>query len=651
MSTTHGWTTWDPASITIWEHLPSGVRCQLILQDMQGQQLTPTEWEALEETLPDAAGRSMAHLLLMVGDGEVEVECGGQGDLGACQITNIIGDNLTAHWEIDGKLDGWQIHRGEYDVIFAPEEAALPTDVPAFIQEQRAEALRAIPHGEWSLTEPIEAMEAVLAANTLTLPNTQAILTVSRHAIESSTTWTAPNWETFMTALGAAYIDPALAVANCKAAVRLLTANGFLGSGFSAAGVRSDYSNPPVAAYTVWKLFQLTGDFSLLNECYLPLLRWHDWWWNARDGNHNHLLNWASAAETGMPEHPLYEQAPRDPQTGVMRVDDVGLCSLWTLDAFALMRMGLQLNDLDQATHLENEISATASRVGLTLWDPVQGIYRSRDWDGFPTDRQSATVLLALCAGIPAHKHLDRLLTHLSDEFNTPFLLPTLGKADPDFEDQLPWRGRVSPLLNYLICDGLRQYGQDELAETISLSGLEMMSKGWHDGRHVYASYNSMTGAGDDIEQDPLAPSGILLGALGISMLVDVEPWNGLRMGNLRGVDLAINGFHLLNDVYDFASGPWGLSAKRNGDPWFDLDRPAIMRNLVQTDREISCGIKMLGGGRLRLRFHGYEPGQQVSLKINGNANPVEVNSLGDVDCTIDFAQPSGGFGIRHRAA
>ena len=588
MSTTHGWTTWDPSSIAVWEHLPSGLRCQLVMQDTQGQSLAPTSWELLEEALPDDAGRSLAHLRLLVGDAEVEMECGGEGDVSACHIVNILGQDLTAHWEISGPLDGWQVHREEYDVIFAPEQAALPEDAASFVLQQREAVLRALPHGEWRLTEPLAAMEATLAANTFVLADTGEEVTVSRHEWESSGKWRIPNWQTFLTALGIAYIDPLLAINDCKTALRRLAVDGMLGAESTAKGPRRDISNPPVAAYAIWKIFQMTGEQTLLEEAYPVLLRWHDWWMNFRDGNHNRLLNWASVEETGMPGHPLYESAPSDPRMGILQIDDVGLCSLWALDAFALMRMAMQLNDLDRATHLETEINEIASHMNLLLWNHVEGSYRSRDWDGFSTDRDSATVFLALAGAIPTPTRADRLVKeNLSALFNAPFLVPTLGTRDEDFARQQPWCGRVSPLLNYLICEGLRQFGEDEVAEKITLSGLDLISGSWDDHHQVFGSYNALTGSGDDLAQDPLAPDGLLFSALGIGMLIDAEPWNGLRMGNLRGVDLAINDLPLRGDRYDVASGPWGFSITRNGDPWFNTDQPAIIRNLSQTERDI----------------------------------------------------------------
>lgn len=651
MSTKHGWTTWDPSSIAVWEHLPSGLRCQLVLQDSEGHEVAPTSWEPLEEALPDDAGRSLAHIRLMVGDTEVDVECGGQGDIGACRITNVLGNNITAQWKVSGDLAGWQIRRGEFDVIFAPENAALPDDITEFIREQWTATRQSVPKGELRLAAPLEALEATIAANTFTLPSTGEIITLSRHELETTGEWRIHNWQSFLSALSIAYVDPALAIANFKTTLHHLVADGMLGAESTANGVRSDISNPPVAAYCLWKLYQLTGDSTILNDIYPLLVHWHDWWWNARDANQNQMLNWKSVDETGMPGHPLYESAPTDDAMGIMTIDDVGLCSLWALDAFALMRFAMLISDLDRATHLETEINEMATRINLYLWDRGQRIFRSRDWDGYFTDRQSATIFLALTGSVVTRGHDQDLIDHLKLDYGTPYMIPTVSKNDPAFGEQQPWRGRVSPLLSYLICEGLRQYGQDELAEDITLSCLDLISNSWQHNHCSYASYNAISGLGDDIPQDPLSPAGMLLSTLGIGMLIDAEPWNGIRMGNLHGVDMAIRDLPFRGKVYDLTSGPWGFSAVCDGDLWFDCDRPAIIRNLSQTGREISCGVKLEAGGPIRLRFHGYNPGDSVILKVNGNATPVTVDKMGIVDCVVDAQGKQGGHGIWHRAA
>jgi len=51
-----------------------------------------------------------------------------------------------------------------------------------------------------------------------------------------------------------------------------------------------DRSHPPVGAFILWMLYQRSGSRELLAQAYKPLLANHDWWWRARDGNENGLL-------------------------------------------------------------------------------------------------------------------------------------------------------------------------------------------------------------------------------------------------------------------------------------------------------------------------------------------------------------------------
>ena len=650
MSSTQGWTTWDPSSIAVWEHLPSGLRCRLVLEDDNGQQLSPDSWAPIEEYLPDEGGHSLAHLMLNAGGAQVEVECGGEGDVAVCHILDVRGASVRAHWIVEGAQDGWNVVLEEKDVMLAPEGLAVPADINAFLRDQRDAVHLSVPTGEGLLADTLEAMEATLAANTIVLPQTNELITISRQTAEQTGELRLKNWELFLNALGAAYADPALALANCRTALRHLAAGDILGAEATSEGVLSNFSNPPVASYVIWKVFQLTGDEELLREAMPQLLRWHNWWSSTRDPNGNKVLSWASAEETGMAEHPLYQQAQRDDDSGLLMLDDVALTSLWLLDAVALMRMALHLDDMELSTRLESEVQEVADRMNLMLWDQNLGIFNSVDWDLRPVGQRSATTFLSLIGGVPTGIRAHRLVTeHLEQEFNTPYLVPTLAGDDPLFAEQQPWRGRVSPLLNFLICEGLRHFGEDVWAERIALSGLALLRHGWNAQHHVYASYNATTGQGDDIKQDTMAPSAALFGALGVGMLIDMEPWDGMRLGNLSGAEAAVRGVQIRGDRFDLASGAWGFSARRNGKPWIETDRPAILRNMTFGENDISLHAKVAGGGALQLKFSGLAPKQQFSVKVNGRLLQTDaVDATGTLVCNVELppAPSMGGKGI-----
>jgi hypothetical protein len=463
------------------------------------------------------------------------------------------------------------------------------------------------------LEDSLAAMEATLATNTIVLPGTNELITLSRHVTEQTGELTINNWKTFLTALGIAYADPALAVANVRTALRHLAAGDILGAEATTSGVLGSIANPPIASYAVWKLFQLTGDEDLLREAMPHLLRWHQWWETMRDANDNQLLSWATPEESGMPGHPVYQEADVDESSGLLKLDDVALSSLYVLDAVSLMRMALHFDEMELATRLEGEARDIADRMNLVLWDQNLGIFHSVDWELRPANHQSALAFLSLIAGVPTGIRAHRLVSeHLQFEFNTPYLIPTLGDRDPAFTEQQPWRGRISALLNFLICEGLRHYGEDMWAERITQSGLALLRHSWTDQHQVFASYNALTGTGDDITQDPMAPSATLLGALGIGLLIDMEPWDGMRLGNLSGAEIALHGITLRDDRFDISSGPSGLSVRRNGKPWIETDRPAILRNIVAGESELSLHAKAAGGGMVQIRYHGFAPKQQV---------------------------------------
>jgi len=64
-------------------------------------------------------------------------------------------------------------------------------------------------------------------------------------------------------------------------------------------------------------MHQRWPDLDFLREVYPKLVRWHAWWFTARDGNHDGLLEWGSNGqsaheanyETGWDNSPAFEGA------------------------------------------------------------------------------------------------------------------------------------------------------------------------------------------------------------------------------------------------------------------------------------------------------------------------------------------------------
>jgi putative isomerase len=54
-----------------------------------------------------------------------------------------------------------------------------------------------------------------------------------------------------------------------------------------------DRSQPPISSLATWMIASHSGDRSIVDLAYGALLANHDWWFRARDGNGDGLMEWA----------------------------------------------------------------------------------------------------------------------------------------------------------------------------------------------------------------------------------------------------------------------------------------------------------------------------------------------------------------------
>ena len=128
--------------------------------------------------------------------------------------------------------------------------------------------------------------------------------------------------------------------------------------------------------------------------------------------------------------------------------------------------------------------------------------------------------------------------------FGGRFGLPSVSRDDPAFRDNVYWRGRVWPPLNFLVYQGLRRYGFAAEATALARRSHEMFAVPWREARHCAENYGAQDGAvTDQPDTDTFYGWGALMPAMGVAEVCDVSPWDGwsiahtgedVRMGPLR---------------------------------------------------------------------------------------------------------------------
>jgi putative isomerase len=423
--------------------------------------------------------------------------------------------------------------------------SAVPTDASAF-PTQTGDAAGAL-----------DAVRDVIGWNTVWDPvNGRPYTALSRH-------WNAQKFGGFGVwlddvlyhALMAGLFDGDLARANLSAVMAGRTPQGNLPCLLTGNDAWVDRSQPPIGAFVVWCLFLRLGRgaHDLLAAHYPGLAANHAWWRRERAHGYGGLAAYGTSAvgsglyagtklgaknESSMDNSPVHDEAMFDAATRTLDAADVGLNSLLALDAEMLALIAAALG-------LEAEAAAHARRAGdlherirVDLWDESRGVFANRLRDGRFVRALAPTSFYPLAAGAAEPEQARTLLDRHLDApsgFGGVWRLPSVSREDPAFGDNVYWRGRVWPPLNFWVYQGLRRYGFDGAAGALARDGFALFRQTWA-WRRCPENFNASTGeAFDQPDTDPFYGWGALLPYLAVAEVCDVNPWGGWELGNAEG--------------------------------------------------------------------------------------------------------------------
>jgi len=466
-------------------------------------------------------------------------------------------------------------------------------------------------------------------------------------------------WDTFFNALLSSIEDLEISEANIRAILSELTSRGVIPNVISPKETSLDRSQPPVGAYIVWKIYKLSLDRSLLRWAYPYLKKHHEWWFSARDGNKDGLLEWgsdpigrspwrytlqAAKFESGLDNSPMYDEAEFVRETNTMNLADVGLNSLYALNAWALSQIARELGLEEDANRFQKEYEEMKKRINDLLWNEDEGLYLNRFWDGEFSKRKSPTCFYPLIAGIPDERKARIMVEkHLLNpkEFWGEYVIPSISRDDPGFKDQDYWRGRIWGPMNFLVYEGLKRYGFDEVAHQFAQKSVSLFMKEWREKGHYHENYNAITGEGDDVRNsDPYYSWGALLALIGVYEFIDVEAWGGLRFGAL-GVseEMTLKNFSINGHMYSVMLSPKLTRVSRDGKVFFEASRNVVVRNYEKNLHSVCFDIK--GGGKTTIKIHEFNPRARILMYIsNEEKEKLVSDETGAVEFTIDLKEP-----------
>ncbi|PWE54264.1 glycoside hydrolase family 37 [Metarhizobium album] len=361
-------------------------------------------------------------------------------------------------------------------------------------------------------------------------------------------------------ALLSSVFDIDLARQNMAVALAGATPQGNVACIVTSNDAWVDRSQPPTGALVSWLCYLRSGERSVLEASYEALARNQRWWRQNRDPDGVGLIScgtgdvggglykgtvFGARNETGMDNSATHDEAVYDPKTRTLSTFDLGLnCALAT-DAEMLGKIAAVLGKEADAAEFSGFAARSRELIRTELWDDERGIFANRQRTGGFVRSLSPTSFYPLVCGAASPQQAERLLAHLADPstFGGAFLLPNATRDDPAFAENVYWRGRIWPNVNYMVWLGLRRYGFTAEATDLAQKSYDLFMQSWRNDRIAAENYNATTGeAMDQGDTDPFYIWAGLLPLMAAEETIGFDPWRG---------------WTLTNDGQDVSAGPF----------------------------------------------------------------------------------------------
>jgi hypothetical protein len=246
------------------------------------------------------------------------------------------------------------------------------------------------------------------------------------------------------------------------------------------------YSQIPILAWGVERVYQRRGDKELVKQCLEPVERFHEWYWRERDVTNIGLV--AVGAYSGVTQHARWEtfdhecnldglkMTPHPTRKGEKEgawygdICVTGNTSYLILAERSLMRLAEIMGNMEMAARRKARIDKAVEVMRKHMWDQEAGTFLSVNRDTLEKI-PVATIgsWIPLHAGIPTEAMAKRMAETLqTPNWNTPLPVPTVDRKDNRWRSDGFWRGDVWPATNYQIASGLKAYGYQDLAAAIA---------------------------------------------------------------------------------------------------------------------------------------------------------------------------------------
>lgn len=298
-------------------------------------------------------------------------------------------------------------------------------------------------------------------------------------------------WDSIFHAIGHRYLDTEIAQSLILALFDVQREDGFIPH-MARPDYSSDITQPPVIAWGAWLVYEKSGDKEFLKtvfECNKSFLLWCK---DNRRKTEKELYSWHTnpdlnnrCDESGMDNSPRF-----DTESDLFAID---FTCFMANETRYMKIIAEELDDKENSDLFGNWYEKIKTDTNTYLWCEDEGFYYDFDINNNCFNKvQSVSSFLAVFAGVCDSDQCKTLVAHLEnpEEFGTEFPVPSISKKDKTFGTDM-WRGPVWINYNYMIAEGLADYGYGELSLSIKDKTLSVIDEWYNRTGTVYEFYDS----------------------------------------------------------------------------------------------------------------------------------------------------------------
>jgi len=284
-----------------------------------------------------------------------------------------------------------------------------------------------------------------------------------------------------LTMLAYAYLDPESAMNSQRVYKERQHENGYIayriGPYMEAINERDGQAttSAPWYAWENWEIYRITGDKEFLREMYQSSVDFYHYYTQSRDSDGDGLVEWGGRAVLESVRDALVAVWDEVGWPGNFEAIDANI--MLVQEARALANMAEELGKQEEAKKWRARAESRIKLINEYGWDTESGFYYQVDKSDNdftyenPNDlkRQEIWPFLALWAEVASVEQGTQLVEKLTDprKFWRQYGVPSLAADDPYYNPQGYWNGPVWVEWNYLILNGLLQYGFETEAVTL----------------------------------------------------------------------------------------------------------------------------------------------------------------------------------------